>query len=83
MKALSENAIRSARVPIAIVLVLNAIGMIDQTIPAKEMMEREVLAAAPPWFMLTGRALRLVAGLALVLGVFPRLAALALRVVEA
>jgi len=78
MKALSENAIRFARVLIAIVFVLNAIGIIDQTIPAKEMMERGVPAAIVPWFMFAGRALELVAGFALVLGVFPRLAALAL-----
>jgi putative oxidoreductase len=78
MKALSENGIRFARVLIAIVFVLNATGIIDQTIPAKEMMERGVPAAIVPWFMFAGRALELVAGFALVLGVFPRLAALAL-----
>jgi putative oxidoreductase len=78
MKALSENAIRFARVLIAIVFVLNAIGIIDQTIPAKEPMERGVPAAIVPWFMFAARALELVAGFALVLGVFPRLAALAL-----
>src|SRR6266478_2722229 len=71
MKALSINTIRFARV-------LIAIGIIDQTIPAKEMMERGVPAAIVPWFMFAGRALELVAGFALVLGVFPRLAALAL-----
>jgi len=78
MKALSENGIRFARVLIAIVFVLNATAIIDQTIPAKEMMERGVPAAIVPWFMFAGRALELVAGFALVLGVFPRLAALAL-----
>src|SRR5579859_3897876 len=78
MKPLSENAIRFARVLIAIVFVLNAIGIIDQTIPTKELMERGVPAAIVPWFMFAGRALELVAGFALVLGVLPRLAALAL-----
>src|SRR5580704_9694906 len=78
MKALSENAIGFARVVIAIVLVLNAIGIIDQAIPAKELMERGVPAAIVPWFMFAGRALELVAGFALVPGVFPRLAALKL-----
>jgi putative oxidoreductase len=78
MKPLSDNATRFARVLIAIVFVLNAVGIIDQTIPAKELMERGVPAAIAPWFMFAGRALELVAGFALVLGVFPRLAALAL-----
>jgi uncharacterized membrane protein YphA (DoxX/SURF4 family) len=78
MKALSENALRFARVLIAVLFVLNAIGIIDQTIPAKEMMERGVPAALVPWCMFAGRPLELVARFALVLGVFPRLAALAL-----
>ena len=78
MKALSENAIRFARVLVAIVFVLNAIDIIDQTIPAKEMMERGVQAAIVPWFMLGGRTVELIAGFALVFGIFPRAAALAL-----
>jgi uncharacterized membrane protein YphA (DoxX/SURF4 family) len=78
MKSLSENAIRLARVLIAIVFVLNAIGVIDQTIPAKEMMERGVPAAIVPWFMFAGRMLEFIAGVALVFGAFPRAAALAL-----
>jgi putative oxidoreductase len=77
MKALSENALRFARVLIAVLFVLNAIGIIDQAIPAKEMMGG-VPAALVPWCMFAGRPLELVAGFALVLGVFPRLAALAL-----
>jgi putative oxidoreductase len=78
MKALSENALRFARVLIAVLFVLNAIGIIDQTVPAKEMMERGVPAALVPWCMFAGRPLELVAGFVLVLGVFPRLAAQAL-----
>jgi len=78
MKALSENALRFARVLIAVLFVLNAIGIVDQTIPAKEKMERGVPAALVPRCMFAGRPLELVAGFALVLGVFPRLAAQAL-----
>ena len=78
MKSLSKNAIRLARVLIAIVFVLNAIGVIDQTVPAKEMMERGVPAAIVPWLMFAGRVLEFIAGVALVFGVFPRAAALAL-----
>lgn len=77
MRALSDNAIRFARVLIAIVLVLNAIGVIDQTLPAKEMMEHGAPAAIVPSFMLAGRTVELLAGFALVFGIFPR-AALAL-----
>ena len=78
MRHLSENAIQFARVLIAIVFVLNAIGVTDQIIPAKEMMEPVVPVAVVPWLILAGRALELVAGFALVLGFFPRAAALTL-----
>jgi len=63
---------------IAIVFILNATGVIDQTIPAREMMERGVPAVIVPWFMLAGRVLEFIAGLALAFGIFPGLAALAL-----
>jgi hypothetical protein len=68
MKALSENALRFARVLIAVLFVLNAIGIVDQTIPAKEMMERGVPAALVPWCIFAGRPLELGALFALVLG---------------
>jgi putative oxidoreductase len=60
------------------VFILNAIGVIDQTIPAKEMMERGVPATIVPASMWAGRTLEFVAGFALIFGIFPRVAALAL-----
>ena len=78
MKSLSENAVRLARVLIAIVFVLNAIDVIDQTILATEMIARGVPAEIVPWFMVAGRVLGFIAGVALVFGAFPRAAALAL-----
>ena len=78
MKSLSETAIRFARILVAIVFVLNALGVIDQSIPAKEMVERGTPPAIVPWFMFAGRAVELIAGFALVFGIFPRVASLAL-----
>jgi len=78
MERISVSAIWVARVLVAMVFLLNATGVIDQTIPAKEMVERGVPAAIVPTFMLAGRALELVAGAALILGILPRVAALAL-----
>lgn len=78
MERISANAVWVARVLVAIVFILNAIGVIDQTIPAREMMERGVPAAIVPSFMWAARALEFFAGVALVLGIFPRIAALAL-----
>ncbi len=78
MQNLSASAVRIARVMIAVVFILNATGVIDQTIPAKEMMERGVSPVIVPWLMLAGRALQFIAGLALAFGFYPRLAACAL-----
>jgi uncharacterized membrane protein YphA (DoxX/SURF4 family) len=62
----------------SIVFPLNTVGVIDQTIPAKETVERGVTAQLVPWLMLAGRTLELVAGVSLLLGVYLRLVALAL-----
>jgi uncharacterized membrane protein YphA (DoxX/SURF4 family) len=77
MERISANGIWLARVLIAMVFILNAIGVIDQTIPAREMAERGLPAAIVPLSMLVGRTLEFIAGVALILGVFPRFAALA------
>ena len=78
MERISANAAIVARILVSIVFVLNALGIIDQSIPAKEMAERGVPEALVPLVMFLGRSVELVAGLALLFGVLPRLAALAL-----
>ncbi len=69
---------RIARILIAVVFLLNGFGIIDQSIPAKELMTRGVPATLVPLIMLSGRVLELAAGFALALGVFPQFAAFAL-----
>jgi len=78
MDRYSGYALVVARILIAMVFVLNGLGIIDQTIPAREMTERGVPAAIVPLAMLAGRLLETVAGLGLASGVFPRWCALAL-----
>jgi putative oxidoreductase len=78
MDRLSYYGLLVARLLMAVVFVLNGFGIIDQTIPAKELMERGAPAALVPLIMWAGRALELAAGFALALGIFPRLSALAL-----
>jgi putative oxidoreductase len=78
MDRLSHYGLLVARLLMAVVFVLNGFGIIDQTIPAKELMERGAPAALVPLIMWAGRALELAAGFALALGIFPRLSALAL-----
>ena len=78
MERTSENAAIVARILVSIVFILNAVGVIDQSIPAREMAERGLPEALVPLCMFFGRSVELVAGLALAFGVLPRLAALAL-----
>lgn len=56
---------------------LNGFGIIDQGIPAREMAAEGVPASIVPLLMLAG-SLEIVAGFALALGVYPRLAAVGL-----
>jgi putative oxidoreductase len=78
MERTSANAAIVARILVSIVFILNAVGVIDQSIPAREMAERGLPEALVPLSMFFGRSVELVAGLALSCGVLPRLAALAL-----
>lgn len=75
---LSQYGIWVARLMVAAIFLLNAIGVVDQSRPAHEMIERGIPAAIVPFLMWCGRGLELVAGLALLLGFWQRLAALAL-----
>ena len=75
---LSKHGITLARVLIAIVFLLNAVGIIDQTRAAHEMIARGVPPLLAPFLMWSGRALEMVAGLALAFGFQQQLAALAL-----
>ena len=75
---IEKLGIRVARVLIAVVFLMNAIGVIDQSVPVKEMIARGVPATVAPIAGWAGRIVELVAGIALVLGWHQRLAALAL-----
>ena len=68
----------AARLLVAIVFLLNGFGIIDQTIPAREMIERGMPAGIVPIAMFACRTLEVVAGFGLALGIFPRLCAAAL-----
>ena len=60
------------------IFMLNGFVVIDQAIPAKEMTDRGVPTAIIPFAIFAPRFLKLVAGLGLALGVFPRWSALLL-----
>ena len=67
-----------ARLLVSIVFLLNATGVVDQTEAARELVARGAPANIVPFLMLAGRSIELFGGLALILGIFPRVAALAL-----
>jgi putative oxidoreductase len=71
MDRLSHGGIVAARILIAVVFVLG-LRIVEQTIPAKELIERGASVSLVPVIMLAGRALELAAGFGLALGVFPR-----------
>lgn len=78
MNQIFAYGVTLARLLMAAVFLLNATGVIDQSVPAKEAIERGIPAALVPAMMLAGRAVELAGGLALLFGFYPQLAALAL-----
>ena len=75
---ISKAGIRIARVLIAIVFLLNALGVIDQSQSVREMIGRGIPATVAPLASWSGRFLECVGGIALVFGFRQRLAAFAL-----
>lgn len=80
MDGLAVYGMAASRILISMVFILNALGIIDQTIPAKEMIERGAPPQLVPLLMFAGRSVELVAGIGLAFGILSRLSALALFV---
>jgi putative oxidoreductase len=78
MNSFQRYALTLSRVLIAIVFLLNGLGIISQAIAAKELIEHGAPAGLVPLLMLCARTLEVVAGLSLAFGIYPRLAAVAL-----
>ena len=78
MERLVRYGILIARVMISMVFLLNALGVIDQTEAARELVARGAPSNLVPFLMLVGRSVELIGGLALAFGIFQRVAALAL-----
>jgi putative oxidoreductase len=78
MEQLTYYTILISRVLMAAVFLLNGFGIIDQGMASRELAGEGVPAGLLPMLMLAGRTLEIVVGLALALGVYPRLAAMGL-----
>jgi putative oxidoreductase len=78
VERLSRYGILIARVMLSMVFLVNALGVIDQTEAARELAARGAPSNMVPFLMLVGRSVELIGGLALVFGIFQRVAAVAL-----
>jgi putative oxidoreductase len=75
---ISPAAVVASRLCLALIFLMNGLGIVDQTRAASELVAHGMPQAFAPLFMLGGRVLQVLAGTALVLGVKERTAALAL-----
>jgi putative oxidoreductase len=75
-----RNGLVIARVLMAVIFLLNGLGIVDQSTAAKELAATGIPAALVPLMMLGARTLEVVAGVALSLGIYPRWAAVGLLV---
>jgi putative oxidoreductase len=57
---------------------LNGLGIVNRTVAANELVEHGAPASLAPFLMLGARILEVVAGVSLVFGIYPQVAALAL-----
>jgi putative oxidoreductase len=71
-------AMVTARILVAMIFMMNALNIIGQTLAAHEMAVHGVPASLVPVLITAARALQLIAGSGLILGIYPRISAFAL-----
>jgi putative oxidoreductase len=78
MNSLQRYVTVAARVLFAMIFMMNALNIIGQTLAEQEMAAHGVPVSLIPALILAARALQLIAGLSLILGIYPRISALGL-----
>ena len=78
MNSLERYVLAISRVLVAMIFLLNGLGIISQAAAAKDLVARGAPAAVVPFLMVFARSLEVVAGFGLAFGIYPRLAAVAL-----
>jgi putative oxidoreductase len=78
MHSTERYAMVTARVLVAMMFMLNGLNIIGQTLAIHELAAYGAPASLIPGLIIAARALQLIAGTCLILGVYPRISALAL-----
>jgi putative oxidoreductase len=78
MNPLQRSLLALSRVLMSVVFLLNGLGIINQAVAAKELIEHGAPASVVPLLMLIARTIEIVAGFSLAFGIYPRLAAVAI-----
>jgi putative oxidoreductase len=78
MNSLQPYVLALSRVLTAMIFLLNGLGIISQAGAAKELVEHGAPTSLVPFLMISTRTLEVVGGFAFALGIYPRLAAVAL-----
>jgi len=80
MNSLERYVLVLSRVLVATIFLLNGLGIVSQAQAIKDLLDHGTPASLVPFLMLSARTLEVVAGFCLALGIYPRLAAVALVV---
>jgi len=80
MNSTEQYAMIAARVLVAMMFMMNGLNIIGQALAEHEMAAHGVPVSLIPTMIIGSRALQLIASTALILGVYPRVSALALLV---
>jgi putative oxidoreductase len=76
----SKTAIIAARILVAIVFLVNGLGIVDQSEALRELIQRGCPEAIAPGLLIFGRSIEVIAGFAMALGIYPRIAAVGLMI---
>ena len=73
-------AVIAARILVALVFLVNGLGIIDQAEALRELIQRGCPEAIAPGLLIFGRSIEVIAGFAIALGIYPRIAAVWLMI---
>ncbi len=76
----SKTVMIAARILVALVFLVNGLGIIDQSEALRELIQRGCPEGIAPGLLIFGRSIEVIAGFAIALGMYPRIAAVWLMI---